>query len=41
METTTRTIKKFENYRELYPFLVLTALVLLGLELAAGRRQLP
>jgi Ca-activated chloride channel family protein len=41
METTTRTIKKFENYRELYPFLVLTALILLGLELAAGRRQLP
>lgn len=41
METTTRTIKKFENYLELYPFLVLAALVLLGLELATGRRQLP
>lgn len=41
METTTRTIKKFENYRELFPYLVLAALALLGLELAAERRKLP
>jgi Ca-activated chloride channel family protein len=41
METTTRTIKKFENYRELFPFLVIAALAMLGLELAAQRRQLP
>lgn len=41
METTTRAIKKFENYRELFPYLVLAALALLGLELAAERRKLP
>lgn len=41
METTTRTIKKFENYSELFPFLVVVALVLLGLELATQRKQLP
>jgi Ca-activated chloride channel family protein len=41
METTTRTIKKFENYQELFPYLLLAALILLGLELAARRKQLP
>lgn len=41
METTTRTIKKFENYRELFPYLVLTALLLLALEIGGRRRQLP
>jgi len=41
METTTRTIKKFEHYRELFPYLVLAALLLLAFELGALRRQLP
>ncbi len=41
METTTRTIKKFENYRELFPFLVLAALLLLAFETGGLRRQLP
>lgn len=41
METTTRTIKRFEHYRELFPYLALAALALLALELGAGRRKLP
>ncbi len=41
METTTRTIKKFENYRELYPYLVLAALILLAFEIVGRRRHLP
>lgn len=41
METTTRTIKKFENYRELFPYLVLAALSLLAFEIGGRRRQLP
>lgn len=41
METTTRTIKKFEHYRELFPYLVLVAMVLLSLEIAGRRKQLP
>lgn len=41
METTTRTIKNFEHYRELYPFPVLAALLLFGLELAWEYRRLP
>lgn len=41
METTTRTIKKFENYKELFPFLVLAALTLLGIELYQSRKRLP
>lgn len=41
METTTRTIKKFEHYRELYPLFVAMALLLLGLELFSRRKQLP
>ncbi len=41
METTTRTINKFEHYRELFPWLVGAALLLMGLELWGGRRRLP
>lgn len=41
METTTRTIKKFENYRELYSWFVFAALFFLGIELAVGRKRLP
>lgn len=41
METTTRTIKKFENYRELFPFLVLCIFVLLGLEIFQSRKRVP
>ena len=41
METTTRTIKKFENYQELFPWVVGAALLFLGLELLASRRRLP
>ncbi len=41
METTTRNIKKFENYRELFPWLVFVALFCLGLEIMMGRRRLP
>lgn len=41
METTTRTIKKFENYRELFPYLVFCALLFLAVEIGVGRRKLP
>lgn len=41
METTTRSIKKFENYRELFSFMAAAALLLLGLELYSRRNQLP
>ncbi|MBV5307224.1 MAG: VWA domain-containing protein [Desulfobulbaceae bacterium] len=41
METTTRSINKFEHYRELFPWIVGTALILLGFELWGSRRQLP
>jgi Ca-activated chloride channel family protein len=41
METTTRTIKKFESYRELFLFFVLGALLLLTLELFQSRQKLP
>ncbi len=41
METTTRTIKKFENYRELFPFFLLAAFLLLGAELLFNRSRLP
>jgi Ca-activated chloride channel family protein len=41
METTTRTIKKFESYRELFLFFVLAALSLLGLEIFQSRKKLP
>ncbi len=41
MEKTTRTIKKFENYRELFSWLVMAALLLLGLEAALRERRIP
>jgi len=41
METTTRTIKKFEHYRELMPFFILTGLMLLFVEIVISRRKLP
>ncbi|HIP38310.1 MAG TPA: VWA domain-containing protein [Desulfocapsa sulfexigens] len=41
METTTRTIKKFENYRELYSWFVFAALFFLGIETTVGRKRLP
>lgn len=41
METTTRTIKKFENYRELFPYLLACALILMGIELLYIRKRLP
>jgi Ca-activated chloride channel family protein len=41
METTTRTIKKFENYRELFSYLVLCIFVLLGVEVYQSRKRVP
>ena len=41
METTTRKIKKFENYRELFPWLVFGGLFFLGAEILIGRKRLP
>jgi Ca-activated chloride channel family protein len=41
MEATTRKIKHFSRYRELFSWLVLTALMLLALELFVSRRRLP
>ncbi len=41
METTTRTIKKFENYRELFPYLVLMIFLILGLEVYQSRKRVP
>ncbi len=41
METTTRTIKKFENYRELFHYLIGLSLLLLGFEMLSNRRRLP
>lgn len=41
METTTRTIKNFEHYRELFPILVIAALLLFGLELLRDHKRLP
>lgn len=41
METTTRTIKKFENYRELFPYLVVLIFLLLGLEVYQSRKRVP
>lgn len=40
METTTRKTKKFDNYRELFIFPLIFALILLGIELTQ-RRRLP
>jgi Ca-activated chloride channel homolog len=41
METTTRTIKKFEHYREFFPHLILAALLLFAVELLRDRKRLP
>ena len=41
METTTRTIKKFENYQELFSWLVFAALFFLSAEILIGRKRLP
>lgn len=41
METTTRTIKKFENFRELYTYLVFAVFVLLGIELHLTGKRMP
>ncbi len=41
MEATTRTIKHFSRYRELFSWLVFLALALLGVELFISRRRLP
>lgn len=41
MEVTTRTIKHFSRYRELFSWLVLAALCLLGVELIRSQRILP
>jgi Ca-activated chloride channel homolog len=41
METTTRTIKHFESYRELFLYFVLGALILLGLDIFQSRKKLP
>lgn len=41
METTTRTIKKFENYRELFGYLVFAILALIGLEIYQSRKRVP
>ncbi len=41
METTTKTIKKFEEYRELFPYLIGIALLLLGFEIFSTRKRLP
>jgi Ca-activated chloride channel family protein len=41
METTTRTIKKFQLRQELFPVFVLAALLLLVLDILQSRRRLP
>ncbi|MCI5145092.1 MAG: VWA domain-containing protein, partial [Candidatus Electrothrix sp. AR3] len=41
MEATTRKIKHFARYRELFSWLVFAALLLLGVELFVSRRRLP
>jgi Ca-activated chloride channel family protein len=41
METTTRTIKKFENYRELFPLVLLAIFAFLSIELFFNRSRLP
>ena len=41
MEATTRNIKHFSDYRELFSWLVLTSLMLLAAELFISRRRLP
>jgi len=41
MEATTRTIKNFSRYRELFSWLIIASLFLLGTELFISRRRLP
>lgn len=41
MERTTRTITKFENYRELFPYGLVVVFTLLGLAIFFERRRLP
>lgn len=41
LETTTRKIKHFSRYHDLFSYFVLASLLLLGLELTSTRRQLP
>ncbi len=41
METTTRTMKKFENYRDLFPFLILGIFMVLGLEMYRTQTRVP
>ena len=41
METTTRTIKKFEHYKELFPLFVGLAMLMLAFEFIQQRKQLP
>jgi Ca-activated chloride channel family protein len=41
MEATTRTIKNFSRYRELFSWLIAAALLFLGIELFITRRRLP
>lgn len=41
METTSRTVKNFDHYRELFPFPLIAALLLLGLELLRDHKRLP
>ncbi len=41
MEATTRNIKKFENYKELFSWLVFAALFFLAMEIMVGRKRLP
>ena len=41
METTTKTIKKFEDYRELFPFFLAAALLLLAFEIFSSGKRLP
>lgn len=41
METTTRSIKKFENYRELFSYCIFLALITTGLSVIVNRTRLP
>ncbi|EKD35770.1 MAG: hypothetical protein ACD_75C01785G0001, partial [uncultured bacterium] len=41
METTTRSMKKFQLHRELFPLMIFAALILLGLDILQSRKKLP
>ncbi|SDP37405.1 vWA domain-containing protein [Desulforhopalus singaporensis] len=41
METTTRNIKNFENYRELFPYLLFGVFLLFSVELYQARKRVP